>query len=90
MAVKQAFRNLLQPEIYRRSKHGFSVPVGLWMKNELKEWTKMRLVSNHNFVEMFSNKEIVRLLNEHIEGKTDHGKRLWTLLMLAVWIEINV
>lgn len=88
--LKQAFRNLLQPEIYRRSKHGFSVPVGLWMKNELKEWTKMRLVSNHNFVEMFSNKEIVRLLNEHIEGKTDHGKRLWTLLMLAVWIEINV
>jgi len=30
---------------------------------------------------------VQRLLDEHDRGKTNHGKRLWALLMFALWME---
>ena len=44
---KQAFRNLLPAEILQKKKHGFGIPVALWMKSDarLRELTHDTLLS---------------------------------------------
>ena len=86
--LKHAFCNMLPPEIVRRGKQGFGVPVGQWLKNELKDWSRELLVNNSMLVEWFDPHAIQRLMDEHMQGRTNHGKRLWALLIFAVWHEL--
>ena len=36
--LKAAFGKLLPPAVCARGKQGFGVPVGLWLKTELRDW----------------------------------------------------
>lgn len=82
-----AFADKLPDEILKRSKQGFSLPIGLWLKNELRDWTRERLIGNRALNDWFKPEAVKRLIDEHTVGKINHGKRLWALLMFAVWKE---
>jgi asparagine synthase (glutamine-hydrolysing) len=85
--LKPAFGDLLPPAICGRSKQGFGVPVGHWLKNELHTWAKDRLLGNGFLSKWFREPEINRLLGEQASGKANQGKKLWALLIFAVWSE---
>jgi len=40
--------------------------------------------------EWFQPKAILRLFDEHCSGGVNHGKRLWALLMFALWLELRL
>ena len=80
-----AFGDKLPPEITKRGKQGFGVPVGHWLRHELRDWARDRLIGNPALNTWFRPAEIQRLLDEHNGGRVNHGKRLWALLMLGVW-----
>jgi asparagine synthase (glutamine-hydrolysing) len=82
-----AFADKLPSEILSRGKQGFGVPLGLWLNTELRSWTRDRLIDNRALSEWFKPAAIERLLIQHDSGRVNHGKRLWALLMLAVWLE---
>ncbi len=82
-----AFADKLPPAIAARDKQGFSVPVGLWLRDELRDWTRARLRGNAALDEWFRPEAVQRLLDEHDSGRHNHGKKLWALLMFAVWLE---
>jgi asparagine synthase (glutamine-hydrolysing) len=78
--------DLLPREILRRPKQGFGVPVGAWFRRELKEISYDILLSSSFLRRGYFKKDaITKLLNEHQMGRTDHGKRIWTLLILELW-----
>lgn len=83
---KKALRNLLPEDILNRPKMGFGVPVGSWLRHELKDYAWDLLMSK-NALERgyFNKKEVERLLSDHIEGRIDQTYRLWNLLMLELW-----
>jgi asparagine synthase (glutamine-hydrolysing) len=83
--LRSAFGELLPPAICARGKQGFGVPVGLWLKNELCDWARDRLLDNRSLNERLRTAAIERLLDEHYSGKMNHGKKLWALLIFAVW-----
>ena len=83
--LKAAFADKLPPAVAARGKQGFGVPVGPWLRGELRAWAQERLLSNSALSEWFRPEAIRRLLGEHDEGRVNHGKRLWALLMFAVW-----
>lgn len=83
--LKAAFGDLLPPAIGARGKQGFSLPVGLWLRNELRHWARERVLDSRSLAEWFRQAEVERLFNEHDSGKINHGKKLWALLILAVW-----
>ncbi len=85
--LKAAFGEFLPPAICKRAKQGFGVPVGHWFKSELREWAKDHLLNNPSLGEWFRLAAIERLLEEHNEGKFNHGKKLWALLIFAVWLK---
>ncbi|MDA2924564.1 asparagine synthase (glutamine-hydrolyzing), partial [Acidobacteria bacterium AH-259-L09] len=85
--LKAAFAEKLPDAVAERGKQGFSVPIGLWLRRELREWTRERLLNNRALDEWFRPAAIKQLLEEHDGGRIDHGKRLWALVMFAVWVE---
>jgi asparagine synthase (glutamine-hydrolysing) len=85
--LKAAFGDKLPPVIAARGKQGFSVPVGQWLRGELRAWARERLLDNPILRGWFRPEAIARLLTEHDSGRINHGKRLWALLLFGVWGE---
>jgi asparagine synthase (glutamine-hydrolysing) len=84
--LKAAFADRLPPEILARGKQGFDVPVGVWLKNELRAWLQERLLDNPHLAEWFRPTAIQRLLDEHNSGRINRQKRLWALLIFSLWL----
>ncbi|MDH3224179.1 MAG: asparagine synthase C-terminal domain-containing protein, partial [Gemmatimonadota bacterium] len=71
-------------------KRGFMFPIAHWLKNELRDVTRHLLVEDSRFVErgFFRRDALVRLLEEHQSGQSDHHHRIWMLVNLEVWHRI--
>lgn len=85
--LKRAFGDKLPPDVATRGKQGFSVPVGQWLRGELRAWAHERLLENPALREWFRPEAVAQLLKEHDHGQINHGKRLWALLLFGVWVE---
>ena len=84
--LKKTFHDLLPGTILNRGKQGFGIPVGKWFRENLRTMMKDLLLSGRFLKrEIFTPEYISRLIQEHEHGKTDHGKRIWTLVMLEFW-----
>ncbi len=85
--LRDLFKDLMPPGIEKRPKSGFSVPLGPWLQDELYEPARSLLLSNDSRTRVyFRPSEIERLLQENKSGRDNHGKRLWALLNLEVWL----
>lgn len=72
--------------LFERPKQGFSVPVGDWLRGELKDWAEDLLdpaiLRDQGF---FNYPEITRIWEEHKKGRGSHAQKLWTVLMFQSW-----
>ena len=84
--LKETFKDMLPPDIYKRGKMGFGVPLGIWFRGELKDyWAGACLSKKALDRGYFKSEELFRLWDEHQAGRRDHGYKLWALLMLELW-----
>ena len=86
--LKLAFRETLPKPILRRPKKGFGIPISLWLKrefrwllDELLEPTRLRSQA------IFEPAAVRSLIDDHLGGRSDNRKPLWTLLMFQLWYE---
>jgi asparagine synthase (glutamine-hydrolysing) len=86
VVLKQAFADLLPPEIRHRPKMGFGVPLDRWFRGDLKDELRAVLLDpvalNRG---LFRPEAVETLVDEHLQSRRDHAYRLWTLLMLELW-----
>src|SRR5262249_13692712 len=80
---RQAVRPWLPDSVINRPKMGFGVPLGPWLRGELREfaWDTLTSPSNQGF---FRPKAVETLLRQHDAG-TDHSTRIWSLLQFELW-----
>lgn len=84
--LKKAVANLLPEEVVHRKKKGFGIPVAKWVKGPLKELFQDLLAPDRIRREGFLNAEYVtKLLKDHLAGRKDNRKQLWTLLVWELW-----
>ncbi|MCJ7695878.1 MAG: asparagine synthase (glutamine-hydrolyzing) [Anaerolineaceae bacterium] len=83
--LKNGFSEEIPANIRARGKQGFSIPVGQWLRNELREWSQEILMDNQSLSEIIKPQAIENLYMEHQAGRVNNGKKLWALLMLALW-----
>jgi asparagine synthase (glutamine-hydrolysing) len=81
-----ALRRGVPRSVIERPKMGFSIPVGGWIRQPLRQWLEdlvlgERAISRGYLVEP----EVLRLVAEHTEGRAEHEPRLWSLAMLELW-----
>ena len=86
--LKETFKDLLPPSIYRRPKAGFEVPISRWLKNDLKFMIDQYLDENRIRQQgIFDHKIIKRLVGQHLSGKTDTSWMLWNLIVFQSWYD---
>lgn len=89
--LKKTIREKIPEEIINRPKKGFGVPLGAWFKNELKPLVQQVLSKeNTKKIGLFNHDYIDTILNEHWDNRVDHRKKIWTLLVLYVWMQENI
>jgi asparagine synthase (glutamine-hydrolysing) len=89
--LKRAFKDLLPPEILYRKKLGFSVPLALWLRKDLKD-LMYDLLSKESLKRLpYVNAEgVKRIVGDHVAGRANHENKLWGLMNLVLWEQRNV
>ncbi len=82
---KQAAGKILPASIISRKKMGFSIPIGQWMKTELKPLVQELLINNLRSKDYFNKPYIESLWTSHLKGIKDNTQSLWTLLCFELW-----
>ena len=86
MLFKQAFRKLLPSSILHRKKLGFSVPLGLWLRTDLKPLLRDTLSGEAlKSVGYLNAPEVEKTIDEHVSGRVNHESKLWGLMNLVMW-----
>ena len=85
---KRALRGVLPPAILNRPKKGFGIPVARWLRGPLKAQLLDELDTTRLQRDGFFRPEAVAaLIDEHMRGRRDHRKPLWTLFMFQRWVD---
>ena len=68
---------------YKKKKLGFPVPIREWIKEEdvYREIKELFLGAG----EFFNTDKIVKILDEHVSGKRDNSRKIWTIYSFLVW-----
>jgi len=85
-ALREAFKDILPPAAINRPKRGFPVPTREWMKRPDFRRLFLELLAG-NGGSWFQIGNVKKLLNEHLEGKADAGRKLWVILIFLLWHE---
>jgi asparagine synthase (glutamine-hydrolysing) len=86
--LKRALRGILPDRILNRSKKGFGIPVAEWFRGPLKDQMLSVLSPERLGREGFFDAGAVgRLIDDHLTGRRDNRKQLWTLFAFELWHE---
>ncbi len=84
--LKRLARKLLPAEVVDRPKVGFTVPLSPWFRGELRELLADTLLSQRSLARGWYEPAAVRAtLADHLSGRRDRARELWTLLTLELW-----
>jgi asparagine synthase (glutamine-hydrolysing) len=83
---KRALRGVLPESILRRRKKGFGIPVAEWFRGPLRE-QMLSVLSPERMARQgfFEPAAVATLVREHLEGRRDNRKQLWTLFAFELW-----
>ena len=84
--LKESFKQYFPKQFLDKSKKGFSVPVGDWLrdvfKDELLSFTESEFLIKQGIFKF----EYIRLLvDNHISGKEDNTFKVWTFYCFQKW-----
>lgn len=83
--LKEAFSDLVPPNISRRRKQGFDLPVGEWLKHEMKAIFHDTVLNNDGANDLLDQSAIRDVYEMHCLGKADYTKLLWALFTFQCW-----
>ncbi len=84
--LRRLMRDRLPPAILTRPKMGFGVPVGQWLRGELRPLLEETLLSTRfNDRGYFRPPAVRALVDEHLSQRADRTAHIWALLMLELW-----
>jgi asparagine synthase (glutamine-hydrolysing) len=87
--LKESFKKYFPKEFLDKSKKGFGVPVGDWLranlKNELLSYIDKKFIEKQN---IFYFETVSNLVNNHLQGKIDNTFRVWTFYCFQKWYKL--
>ncbi|MFC2017471.1 asparagine synthase (glutamine-hydrolyzing) [Chloroflexota bacterium] len=88
---RQTMGGSLPPEMLERKQHGFNVPLGSWMRNELRGFVEDIFNDKRTQQRGYFNKGAINiLLDLHFQGKYDLSMTILSLILLELWHRIFI
>jgi asparagine synthase (glutamine-hydrolysing) len=86
--LREAFADLLPPEVNARGKMGFGVPLDRWFRTRWRSLVADRLLAKDSaMMEWLDADAVRRVVEDHLSGTRNRGQQLWALLTLDCWLE---
>ena len=82
--LRQAFADVVPPSAVNRPKRGFPVPTRVWLRGPLAKEVA-DVLADPALGQYFSRSQIRKLLADHREGNADNSRKIWTLVIFALW-----
>ena len=82
----EAFKQYLPESLHNRPKWGFEMPIGAWLRNELRFLIEEYL--SEDFVQkqdLFHYDPIKELVHDHMSGRRDTSWHHWNLIVFQHW-----
>ncbi len=84
----EAFKDYLPTALHKRPKRGFEMPIGAWLRKELRflidEYLSEASLKRQDF---FHYEVIKKLINDHMSGRQDTSWQLWNLIVFQHWFK---
>ncbi len=87
-AFRKAANKTIPEEWAKRKKLGFLVPFKDWIKED-RWYEQVKSMFEKEWVsEFFNTAELMKLLNDHKNGKWNFGRKIYTVYAFLIWYEI--
>lgn len=83
--LREAFRDKLPDKIFKRQKQGFNLPMSDWLKNDLA--VLLHELPDINYDDGIDNEYLKVIIEEHLSGKAERGRLIYSLLVYKLWIK---
>jgi len=88
--LREAVKHILPEKIVNRPKVGFRLPVNEWFRGPMKDYLYDNLMGDDSVSREYYRKDLLsKILKEHIDGRHNYEKLLWTMLNLEIWLKQN-
>jgi asparagine synthase (glutamine-hydrolysing) len=88
--LRQVLYRYVPKELVERPKMGFGVPVGPWLRHELRDWAEALLADRRLRDEgIFEPSAVRKLWQAHQSGERNAEYPLWVILMFQAWREAH-
>ena len=84
--LKESFKKYFPEDFLNKSKKGFGVPVGDWLRDTLA--SELRSYIEPSFLQLqniFNRQEVTNLVENHLSGKEDNTFKVWTFYCFQKW-----
>jgi asparagine synthase (glutamine-hydrolysing) len=87
--LRKAMLNFIPERIINREKQGFSAPDESWYRGENAKYIKDLLLEKRTVSSEFINQDYIKkIVNEHIESRTNHRLLIWSFMNFEWWCRI--
>jgi asparagine synthase (glutamine-hydrolysing) len=84
--LKGSLVDRLPPEVLARGKQGFGVPFAAWFRGPLADFLRTTLAADAVRIGgVFDPAAVTRLVAEHVGGRRNHVRLLWSVLVFELW-----
>ncbi|MBL8568670.1 MAG: asparagine synthase (glutamine-hydrolyzing) [Phreatobacter sp.] len=86
--LREVLARYVPRSVFEGPKRGFDVPVGAWLRGPLRGWAEDLLspamLARHDLLDVAG---VRRRWSDHLDGRGDHSRALWAVLMLQAWLD---
>lgn len=86
MLLREVLYRHVPRELIERPKMGFGMPIGKWLRKELRDWAEEMLVPSRLSSVGLNAETVLRMWREHLSGR-NRLPEIWTVLMWVQWQE---
>jgi asparagine synthase (glutamine-hydrolysing) len=88
LVLREVLRHYLPEHLWDRPKMGFGIPLGTWLRTDLREWAGGLLDPARIRAEGYLDADLVATRwREHLSGERNWQYPLWSVLMFQAWLD---
>ncbi len=71
-----------------KKKLGFPVPIRVWLKEDKYYELVKSYFESESSKKFFNTAPLLRLLDDHRDGKADNSRKIWTVFIFLIWYKV--